>query len=64
MDPNNGRLAFNLAMVFLVLDLIALPFVEVNSTEFFIAIAGILILVLFMLIVYLDVRREVKLTSV
>jgi hypothetical protein len=64
MDPNAGRLALNLAMVLLILDLIALPFVNVNSGEFFIALIGIIILILFIALVSLEIRREVKATSI
>jgi hypothetical protein len=64
MDPNTGRLALNLAMVLLVLDLIALPFVDVNSGEFFIALVGIIVLVLFITLVSMEIRREVKATSI
>ncbi|MGQ9691341.1 MAG: hypothetical protein ACUVQY_08805 [Thermoproteota archaeon] len=64
MDPNSGRLALNLAMVLLVLDLIALPFVDMNSGEFFIALIGIIILILFITIVSLEIKREVKAASI
>ncbi|NHV99144.1 MAG: hypothetical protein HA496_05765 [Thaumarchaeota archaeon] len=64
MDPNTGRLALNLAMVLLVLDLIALPFVDVNSGEFFIALVGIIVLVLFITLVSIEIRREVKAASI
>jgi hypothetical protein len=64
MDPNTGKLALNLAMVLLILDLIALPFIGVNSGEFFIALIGILILVLFITLVFIEIRREVKATSI
>jgi len=64
MDPNAGRLALNLAMVLLILDLIALPFVNVNSGEFFIALIGIIVLILFIVLVSLEIRREVKAASI
>lgn len=64
MDPNTGRLALNLAMVLLVLDLIALPFVDMNSGEFFIALIGIIILILFITLVSLEIKREVKAASI
>lgn len=64
MDPNTGRLALNLAMVLLVLDLIALPFVDMNSGEFFIALIGIIILILFITLVSLEIKREVKTASI
>lgn len=64
MDPNTGRLALNLAMVLLVLDLIALPFVDMNSGEFFMALIGIIILILFITLVSLEIKREVKTASI
>jgi hypothetical protein len=64
MDPNTGRLALNLAMVFLVLDLIALPFTTVGSGEFYIALIGITILVVFIIVVSLEIRREMKAVSI
>jgi hypothetical protein len=64
MDPNTGRLALNLAMVLLVLDLIALPFVDTNSGEFIIALIGIAILILFIAFVSFEIRREVKAVSI
>lgn len=64
MDPDTGRLALNLAMVFLVLDLIALPFTRVGSGEFYIALIGIIILVAFITLVSLEIRREMKEVSI
>ncbi len=64
MDPDTGRLALNLAMVFLVLDLIALPFTTVGSGEFYIALIGIIILALFITLVSLEIRREIKAVSI
>lgn len=63
MDPDTGRLALNLAMVLLILDLMALPFINMNSGEFFIALFGLLILILFMTLISFEIRREVKATS-
>jgi len=64
MDPNTGRLALNLAMVLLILDLIALPFVRVDSGEFFITLIGLAILILFIALVSFEIRREAKAASV
>ena len=64
MDPDIGRLALNLAMVFLVLDLIVLPFTRVGSGEFYIALIGITILVVFIIVVSLEIRREIKAVSI
>lgn len=64
MDPNTGRLALNLAMVLLVLDLIALPFVDVHSGEFIIALIGITILIMFIALVSFEIRREIKAAAI
>ncbi len=62
MDPSIGRVAFNLAFLFLVMALISLPFLDVNSAEFVVDIMALIILALFLIFVSWEVRRQVKMT--
>jgi len=63
MDPSIGRVAFNLAFLFLVMALIPLPFLDVNSAEFVVDTVALIISALFLAIVTWEVRRQVKMTK-
>lgn len=62
MDPSIGRVAFNLAFLFLVMALIPLPFLDVNSAEFVVDMVALIISALFLIFVSWEVRRQVKMT--
>ena len=62
MDPSIGRVAFNLAFLFLVMALIPLPFLDMNSAEFVVDTIALIVSALFLIFVSWDVRRQVKMT--
>ncbi|MEM2921578.1 MAG: hypothetical protein QXF26_04590 [Candidatus Bathyarchaeia archaeon] len=62
MDPSIGRVAFNLAFLFLIMALIPLPFLDVNSAEFVVDTLALIISALFLIFVSWEVRRQVKKT--
>ncbi len=64
MDPNIGRVAFNLGVVLVVLALIPLPFLDVNSAEFIIDILTIIISFAFLMCLSYEIRRQVKTSKV
>ena len=63
MDPTIGRTAFNLAVLFLVLSLIPLPFLDRNSAEFVVDVIALAISTLFLSIVTWDVRRQARMSE-
>ena len=63
MEPQVGKVAFNLAMVLLVLISFSLLIVKRGSAEFIVALIGLGISLAFLGLVLWDVRRQVK-TSV
>jgi len=60
MDPNIGRVAFNLGLVLLILALIPLSFLDMNSAEFIVDILAIIISLFFLIFVSYEVRRQAK----
>lgn len=63
MDPTIGRTAFNLAVLFLVLSLIPLPFLDRSSAEFVVDVIALAISTLFLSIVTWDVRRQARMSE-
>ncbi len=63
MDPTIGRTAFNLAVLFLVLSLIPLPFLDRNSAEFVVDVIALALSALFLSIVTWDVRRQARMSE-
>jgi len=63
MDPSIGRVAFNIAVLLIVLSLIPLPFLDRDSAEFVVDVLALVISVTFLVIVTWDVRRQVKMVQ-
>jgi len=63
MDPSIGRVAFNIAILLVVLSLIPLPFLDRDSAEFVVDVLALVISVTFLVIVTWDVRRQVKMVQ-
>lgn len=63
MDPTIGRTAFNLAVLFLVLSLIPLPFLDRSSAEFVVDVIALALSALFLSIVTWDVRRQARMSE-
>jgi len=63
VDPTIGRTAFNLAVLFLVLSLIPLPFLDRSSAEFVVDVIALAISTLFLSIVTWDVRRQARMSE-
>lgn len=63
MDPSIGRVAFNIAVLLIVLALIPLPFLDRDSAEFVVDVLALVISVTFLVIVTWDVRRQVKMVQ-
>jgi len=60
MEPHIGRLAFNVAILILMLTLIPLPFLEKDSPEFVADILALIFDLVFLFFVTYEVRREAK----
>lgn len=60
VDPSIGRIAFNLGLTFLILAIMPLFVIRVDSPEFVVDVIAIVILVVFLIVVSWDVRRQVK----
>ena len=60
MNPTVGRVAFNIAILLVVLSLLPLPFLNRKSAEFLIDIIALFISLIFLAIVVWDVRRQVR----
>lgn len=58
MQPNLARIMFNFGILVLVMGLIPLPFLDRASPEFLVDTIGLAVDILFLIGVYLDVRRE------
>ncbi len=63
MDPSIGRVAFNIAVLLIVLSLIPLPFLDRDSAEFVVDVLALVISATFLVIVTWDVRRQVKMVQ-
>ena len=63
MDPSIGRVAFNIAVLLIVLALIPLPFLDRDSAEFVVDVLALVISATFLVIVTWDVRRQVKMVQ-
>jgi len=60
MDPYMGRIAFNIAILMLVLISVPLLFLERDSAEFVISVLALTFTLIFLLLVVWDVRRQAK----
>mgnify|MGYP000041112062 CR=1 FL=1 len=60
MGPEIGRIAFNIGITLLILALIPLFIIERNSAAFVVDVLSILIIIVFLILVTWDVRRQVK----
>jgi hypothetical protein len=58
MHQSLGRIMFNLGIIVLLMGLIPLPFLDPASPEFLVDAVGLAVDVLFLIGVYLDVRRQ------
>jgi hypothetical protein len=58
MQPNLARVMFNFGIIVLLMGLIPLPFLDPASPEFIVDAIGLAIDILFLIGVYLDVRRQ------
>ena len=58
MHQSLGRIMFNLGIIVLLMGLIPLPFLDPASPEFLVDTIGLAVDVLFLIGVYLDVRRQ------
>lgn len=63
MDPAIGRVAFNLAILFVILSLIPLPFMDTRSAEFVVDVIALAVSALFLTLLTWDVRRQVRMTK-
>ena len=63
MDPRIGKVAFNIALLMLILALIPLPFLSVDSAEFVVAVIALTISSIFLALVLLEVRRQAKIEA-
>ena len=59
MTPLVGKILFNLAVIMVLMDLVALPFLEWDSAEFVVAIIALMILLALITFVVVAVRRSV-----
>lgn len=60
MDPHMGRVAFNLAILLLILAIIPLPFLRRDSAEFVIVIIALIVSSIFLLLVVWEIRRHLR----
>ncbi len=60
MNPIVGRVAFNIAILLVVLSLLPLPFLNRESAEFVIDVIALFVSLIFLAIVTWDIRRQVK----
>jgi len=60
MEPHIGRLAFNIAVLFILLTLTPLPFLEDESPEFTVDVMAAIISLTFLCFVVWDVKRQAR----
>jgi len=58
MQPNLARVMFNFGIIILLMGLIPLPFLDPGSPEFVVDAVGLAVDILFLVGVFLDVRRQ------
>jgi len=63
LEPNTGRLAFNIGILLVFLSALPLPWLSRDSAEFVVDVIALAISLIFLGLVVWDVRRQVKLTS-
>ena len=62
MDPNIGRVAFNLGVLLVFLTILPLPFLDRSSAEFVVDVLALFFSSAFLIYVIYDVRKQVKRT--
>lgn len=60
MDPQVGRIAFNLAILLLILVIIPLPILRRDSAEFVVNIIALIVSSIFLLLVIWEIRRQTR----
>ena len=60
MDPNIGRIAFNIGITLLILAILPLFIISWDSAEFYVDIIALIFISIFLTIVIWDVRSQVK----
>ena len=60
MHPTVGRVAFNIAVLLVVMALMPLPWLRRDSAEFVVDVLALGLSLVFLLLVAWEVRREVK----
>lgn len=60
MGPHLGRIAFNIAVLLVVLALVPLPFLNTESAEFIVDVTALIFGLSFLFFVSWDVRRQAK----
>ncbi|MEM2454928.1 MAG: hypothetical protein QXL85_08155 [Candidatus Bathyarchaeia archaeon] len=59
MDPQAGRIAFNLAILLLVLAIIPLPILRKDSAEFVVDLIALIVSLTFLLLVIWEIRKQI-----
>ncbi|MGB9831216.1 MAG: hypothetical protein ACP5IT_07210 [Thermoproteota archaeon] len=60
MNPEIGRISFNISVLILLLSIFSLTVVKKDSAEFIVDIIVMIIVITFTVIVAYDIRRQVK----
>ncbi|MGC9014155.1 MAG: hypothetical protein ACP5KW_07285 [Thermoproteota archaeon] len=60
MNPEIGRISFNISVLILLLSIFSLTVVKKDSAEFIVDIIVMIIVITFSVIVAYDIRRQVK----
>jgi len=60
MDPTLSRIAFTIAMTFLILAIYSLILIDPDSPEFIIDVISIIILTVFIFVVLWETKRELS----
>ncbi len=60
MNPTLSRIAFTIALTFLILAFFSLIYIDPSSPEFIVDIISIIILIIFIFLVLWETKREVS----
>jgi len=60
VNPQIGRIAFNMGIILLILSLIPLPLLRPHSASFIIDLMTIIVISVFIIVITYEVKREVK----
>jgi Ca2+/Na+ antiporter len=60
LNPEIGRISFNISVLILLLSIFSLTVVKKDSAEFIVDIIVMIIVITFTVIVAYDIRRQVK----